>query len=94
MGYLSETSLKQLGFGHLGRNVKISDKASLYQTQDMIIGDHCRIDDFCVVSGKITMGRNVYIGPLSLVAGGRPGIVFEDFVTLAWRTQVFTRSGR
>ena len=92
MAYLSETDLEAMGFAALGRNVKISDKASIYMPEQMSIGDNCRIDDFCVVSGRITMGRNVYIGPLSLVAGGSPGITFGDFVTFAWRTQVFSQS--
>lgn len=92
MAYLSQDALEAMGFAALGRNVKISDKASIYEPEKMEIGDHCRIDDFCVVSGKISMGRNVYIGPLCLVAGGSPGIVFEDFTTMAYHAQVFSQS--
>src|SRR6056297_248318 len=92
MGYLSRPDLEAMGFAALGRNVKISEKASIYEPEKMEIGDNCRIDDFCVISGRIIMGRNVYIGPLCLVAGGAPGIVFEDFATLAYNAQVFSQS--
>ncbi|MCP4073807.1 MAG: acyltransferase [Hyphomicrobiales bacterium] len=92
MAYLSRCQLEQMEFASLGKNVKISDKASIYEAGKIHIGDNSRIDDFCVVSGKIEIGRNVYIGPFGLIAGGSPGIVFENFVTLAYRTQVFSQS--
>jgi acetyltransferase-like isoleucine patch superfamily enzyme len=92
MAYLTRRHLEALGFKSLGKNVQISDKASLYDTQRMEIGDHVRIDDFCVVSGRLSLGRNVYIGPQCLLAGGELGIVIEDFVTLAYGVRVFTQS--
>lgn len=92
MAYLSQEALEAIGFAKLGRNVKISDKASIYEPEKMEIGDNARIDDFCVVSGRIVMGRNVYIGPFALVAGGTPGITFQDFATLAYHVQVFSQS--
>jgi|TARA_B110000908_G_C10202033_1_gene425821 acetyltransferase-like isoleucine patch superfamily enzyme len=92
MGYLTQVALEALGFAWLGKNVKISDKASIYEPEKMEIGDNCRIDDFCVVSGRIVMGRNVYIGPLTLLAGGTSGITLKDFATLAYHVQVFSQS--
>ncbi|MFT7221670.1 MAG: acetyltransferase-like isoleucine patch superfamily enzyme [Candidatus Azotimanducaceae bacterium] len=92
MGYLTQVALEALGFARLGKNVKISDKASIYEPEKMEIGDNCRIDDFCLVSGRIVMGRNVYIGPFTLVAGGTPGITLQDFATLAYHVQVFSQS--
>ncbi|SFU12390.1 acyltransferase [Sedimentitalea nanhaiensis] len=92
MAYLSQKALEAMGFARLGRNVKISDKASIYEAEKMEIGDNSRIDDFCVVSGKIVMGRNVHIAPLCLVAGGNPGITFEDFSGLAYHVKVFSQS--
>ena len=92
MGYLTDTQLSTMGFGTLGRNVRISTRASIYEPEKMHIGDNCRIDDFCVVSGALRLGRNVYIGPFGLIAGGSPGIVFADFVTLAYRVQIFSQS--
>lgn len=92
MPYLSREALEEMGFASLGRNVRISDRAAIYEPGQMEIGDNSRIDDFCVVSGRLKIGRNVYIGPGGLIAGGTPGIVFDDFVTLAYHVQVFTQS--
>ena len=92
MAYLTEDALQAMGFAALGRNVRISDKAAIYGAREMRIGDNSRLDDFCVVSGKVTLGRNVHIAPFCLVAGGTPGIVLEDFAGLAYRVSVFAQS--
>ena len=92
MAYYTEEELKKLGFKSIGKNVKISDKASIYNHDQIEIGDNSRIDDFCVISGKIIIGRNVHIAPFCLVAGGEKGIVFEDYSGLAYQVQVFTQS--
>lgn len=92
MAYLTELQLTSLGFKSLGKNIKISDRASIYNADQIEIGDYSRIDDFCVISGKVKMGRNVHIAPYCLVAGGEKGITFEDFSGLAYKVQVFTQS--
>ena len=92
MAYYTHEQLQNLGFKQIGRNVKISDKASIYNCEQIEIGDNSRIDDFCVVSGKVKIGRNVHITPMCLVAGGEKGIIFEDFTTIAYGVQVFTQS--
>mgnify|MGYP003591128594 CR=1 FL=1 len=92
MAYYTQEQLSNLGFKHIGRNVKISDKSSIYNCDQIEIGDNSRIDDFCVISGKIKIGRNVHITPMCLVAGGERGIIFEDFTTIAYGVQVFTQS--
>ncbi|OIQ26919.1 MAG: O-acetyltransferase [Alphaproteobacteria bacterium MedPE-SWcel] len=92
MAYLTQAQLEAMGFAALGVNVRISDKASLYEPEKMSLGDHTRIDDFCVVSGHVSTGRNVHIAPLCLVAGGAPGIRFDDFAGLAYGVKVFAQS--
>lgn len=92
MAYLEQKKLEEMGFASLGRNVRISEKASLYEIHKMHLGDNCRIDDFCVISGNISLGQNVYVGPFCLLAGGSPGIKMEDFSTLAYRVTVFSQS--
>jgi acetyltransferase-like isoleucine patch superfamily enzyme len=92
MAYYTQEQLKNLGFKFIGTNVKISDKASIYNCDQIEIGDNSRIDDFCVISGKIKIGKNVHITPTCLVAGGEKGIIFEDFTTIAYGVQVFTQS--
>lgn len=92
MAYYTQKKLKELAFKYIGKNVKISDKASIYNCGQIEIGDNSRIDDFCVISRKIKIGRNVHIAPFCLVAGGEKGIIFEDFSGLAYQVKVFTQS--
>lgn len=92
MAFLSEKSLQEMGFKSLGRDVKISDKAAIYNPELIEIGDYSRIDDFCVVSGKVSIGRNVHIAVFCNVAGGELGVTLEDFSGLAYGCHVFSQS--
>ena len=92
MSYFTEKQLLNFGFKYIGNNVKISDRASIYNFDQIEIGNNSRIDDFCVISGKVKIGQNVHITPQCLVAGGEKGIIFEDFTTIAYQVQVFTQS--
>lgn len=92
MSFLSSEQLERVGFKHIGTNVRISDKASIYNSDQIEIGDNSRIDDFCVISGKVVIGRNVHIAIFCNLAGGSEGIVFEDFSGLAYGCHVFTQN--
>lgn len=92
MAYYSEEQLFSMGFKKLGRNVKISDRSSIYNTDQIEIGDNSRVDDFCVISGRVSIGKHVHIAPFCLVAGGEKGIFMDDFSGLAYKVQVFTQS--
>jgi len=92
MAYLSKEALEAMGFKALGHNVKVSDKASIYNPESIEIGDHSRIDDFCVVSGNVRIGAYCHITPMCLLAGGEPGVDLSDFCTLAYGVKVFSQS--
>lgn len=92
MAFFNKEQLERMGFKSLGSNVRISDKASIYNTDQIEIGDNSRIDDFCVISGKVSIGRNVHIAVFCNVAGGEKGITFDDFSGLAYGCHVFTQS--
>lgn len=92
MAYYSDQELKNMGFKSIGNNVRISSKASIYNADQIEIGDNSRIDDFCIISGKIKIGSYVHITPMCLVAGGEKGIEIEDFVALAYGVKVFSQS--
>ena len=92
MAYLSERELRRLRLKHLGNNVSVSDRASIYEPELISIGDHSRIDDFCVVSGNVTIGSHVHFPVFCNVAGGEPGITFEDFSCLAYGVHVSAQS--
>ena len=63
--FYTNDELLDLGFQCVGSHVLISRKASLYGTKGMQIGDNVRIDDFCILSGEITLGSNIHIGAYS-----------------------------
>jgi len=92
MSYYKQEELEKMGFKFIGKNVKLSDKTSIYNHENIEIGDNSRIDDFCVISGKIKIGRNVYIAPFCLLAGGENGIIIDDFAGLSYKVQVFTQT--
>lgn len=92
MAYYTEQELLELGFKKIGKNVKISTKASIYNHDQIEIGDNSRIDDFCVISGKIKIGRFVHITPMCLFAGGQLGMKVGDFCTFAYGVKIFTQS--
>lgn len=92
MAYLSGEAIEKIGFKSVGVGVMISDKASIYNPESIKIGDYSRIDDFCVISGKVSLGRYCHITPMCLIAGGEPGIVLEDFCTLAYGVKIFAQT--
>jgi len=92
VAYLSEDELSMMGFAHLGRDVLISDKASLYDVDRISIDDRSRIDDFVLLSGRVSIGRNVHIAPFCNLAGGTAGIIMADFSGLAYGCNLIAQS--
>ncbi|WP_076542414.1 acyltransferase [Shewanella sp. UCD-KL21] len=92
MAYYTNDELKELKFKHLGKNVKISNKASIYDPEKIEIGNNSRIDDFCIISGNVNIGSYVHITPMCLIAGGEPGVTICDFSTLAYGVKIFSQS--
>ena len=70
MAFIPQTALESMGFKYLGRNVRISDRAAIHNLDQIEIGHNSRVDDFCVISGKVKIGRNVHIAVFCNVAGG------------------------
>jgi len=92
MGFLTERELAGIGFRALGREVRVSDRAALYAPDRISLGDHVRIDDFCVLSagaGDISIGRYVHISPHCILVGGGT-IVMEDFSQLSARVTLLS----
>ena len=75
--FYTEEELKGLGFRHIGNGVCISRKASIYGAQNISLGDHVRIDDFCIYTA---------------LYGGSDGIFIEDFANLSSRICVYSVS--
>ena len=92
MAFMTRPELEAMGFRTIGQSVRISSRAAFYHCERIDLGEGCRIDDFCVVSGSVTIGKHVHIAAHSLVDGGDEGIEFRNFAVLAYGCYVFAVS--
>lgn len=92
MAFMDPSQLARMGFKSLGKNLRISDRAAFYNCDQIEIGDHTRIDDFCVISGRIRLGRNVHIAVFVNLAGSTAGVFVDDFAGVSYASQVFSQS--
>lgn len=90
--FFSEKELSHLGLLKFGKNVKISRKASLYGVEKISIGSDVRIDDFCILSGRICIGNNVHIAAYSALYGAEAGITIANFANISSRVCVYAIS--
>jgi len=90
--FYNPAELKKFGFKTIGANVLISRKASIYAPENIEIGSNVRIDDFCILSGKIKIGNFVHIAPYSSLCGAKKGIILEDFVNISRKVEIFAIS--
>lgn len=90
--FYTREELLNLGIKKVGDNVLISKKASLYGCQNMSFGSNIRIDDFCVLSGNITLENYIHIAVYSALFGGNVGIEMKDFSGLSSRCTVYAES--
>lgn len=90
--FYSSEELKTLGLKEYGENVLISRKASIYGAANITLGSNVRIDDFCVLSGKISLGNYVHIAVGSMLFAGSEGIVLEDYTGISSRCALYARS--
>ena len=94
MGTLSREALARMGFASLGHDLHVSDRASFYGASRIALGDHVRIDDFCVISagaGGVSIGQHVHVAVYSLLIGaGR--ITLGDFCNISSRVSIYSSS--
>lgn len=90
--FYSEEELRQIGLKRFGKNVLISRKASIYSPEEIEIANDVRIDDFCVLSGKISIGSNIHISVYTGLFGGKSGIYLSDFTTISSRCMLYADS--
>lgn len=94
MGYLSEKQLKAMKFATVGTNVLISEKASIYNPENIQLGSNVRIDDFCIISAGeegIEIGNNVHIACyVSLI--GKSRIKIGNYVGISSKTAIYSSS--
>lgn len=89
--FYSTDELKELGLKSVGENVMISRKCSIYGGENITIGNHVRIDDFCILSGDITIGNYVHISAYCALYG-KAGIRIGNFCGMSARSTIFSAS--
>jgi len=83
--------LQGLGLKKYGSNVLISRKCSIYSPENISLGNNVRIDDFCILSGDITIGSYIHISAYCALYGSF-GIEMEDYTGLSPRCTIFSAS--
>jgi len=90
MSFYSLSELHALGIRTEGSDVFVSRKCSLY-TNSLVVGNHVRIDDFCILSGDITIGSYVHISAYSALYG-KGGIQIGNFCGVSPRSTLLSAS--
>lgn len=90
--FYEKYELASIGLKHVGDNVLISKKCSIYGAHNIVIGNNVRIDDFCILSGNITIGDFVHIAAGTMLFAGESGIVLKDYSGLSSRCAVYAES--
>ena len=94
MSFLTRDEIARMEFLSVGQDVFISSRASIYGADRISIGDHVRIDDFCVLSagaGGIQIGSRIHIAVFCSLIGAER-ITLEDFANLSSRVSIYSSS--
>lgn len=87
--FYTPEELAQIGLKSYGENVRISRYAQIYSPEKISIGDNVRIDDFCILSGNITIGSHIHIAAYCALYGADYGIIMEDYTGLSARATIY-----
>lgn len=92
MGLLNSKQITEMGFKSIGENVRLSDRASFYNCENIVIGNNVRVDDFCVLSagrGGIEIGSYIHIAVYSsLIGAGK--ISLHDYSNISSRVSIYS----
>lgn len=89
---LKRDAIEAIGFAAIGTDVQISEHARFYGASRIILGNHVRIDDFCVLSagaGGIRIGNHIHIAVYSSLIG-QGEIVLSDFCNISSRVSIYS----
>ena len=90
--FLTSEELKEMRFKHLGKEVYISRNAQFYGAEEMNIGNHVRIDDFCILSGKIAIGNFIHIAAYSALYAGKERITLDDYANISSKVSIYAKT--
>lgn len=90
--FCSRKELELIGLKTVGEGVLISRNAKFYSPETISIGSNVRIDDFCILSGAITIGSYVHVSASTILSAGQAGIEIGDFANISQRVNIFANS--
>ncbi len=90
--FLTKEELAELGLASYGEDVLIGRHAVLYSPGTLHIGNHVRIDDFTIVSGKVELHDYIHISQFCGLYGGDAGIIMEDYSGLSSKCSIYAVS--
>jgi acetyltransferase-like isoleucine patch superfamily enzyme len=88
----SDDELVLLGLGEVGRNVRLDRSAIMLNPAAIHIGDHVRIDAFCLISAfgaGVFIGHHVHIAAGVYIFGGG-GVTIDDFAGVSARSIIYS----
>lgn len=94
-GYFSEKELFNLGFKNIGKNVRIAKNCIIRGIENIVIGDHVRIDGYTEIfvegRGFLKLGSFVHVaGSVNIFAD--EGVIMEDFSGISHGVKIYTVS--
>lgn len=90
--FYSDEELEILGLQEYGNDISISRKCSIYNPNKIILGNHVRIDDFCILSGNIIIHDYVHISAFTSLFAGHSRVEVESFCALSSRCAIYAES--
>lgn len=90
--FYSKEELKQLGLKQYGDDVHISHKCSIYGAEKICLGNHVRIDDFCLLSGNIVIQNYIHISAYTSMFAGNSKIQIGDYTAISSRIAIYAES--
>ncbi len=87
-GYYSREEIEQIKFRNVGEDVQISQLARIFRPERISLGNHVRIDDYCMLSGDIEIGNHVMMTTGVKIACGKSRIKVGNYVGFGFQTVV------
>ncbi len=89
--WLTVNELRDAGFTSVGESARVSRKCSLYGITGTI-GEHVRVDDFCILKGNITLDDYVHLAAFCMISGAHAPVTIGRHVGISTRLSLFTAS--
>lgn len=81
--YFTKAELLDMGFSHVGDDVRVSNLCRFYNAAGSSIGSETRIDDYSTFKGKVTIGSHIHIASFCLLSAVGGGITIGDYSGVA-----------